>query len=74
MDRGWILYKHDPENSYESNRLVEEFKKENIDIDVINPNDIDIFVNKENKSSILVNGESKLLPRFVIPRTGSGTT
>ena len=74
MSRGWILYKHDPQNSYESNRLVEEFKKESMDIDIINPNDIDIFVNKENKQSILVNGESKPLPKFVIARTGSGTT
>ena len=32
------------------------------------------FVNKENKSSILVNGESSALPKFVFPRTGSGTT
>jgi gamma-F420-2:alpha-L-glutamate ligase len=74
MLKGWILYKHNPENSYESNRLIEEFKKENINIDVINPNDIDIFVNKDNKKSILVNGETLPLPKFVIPRTGSGTT
>ena len=50
MLKGWILYKHNPENSYESTRLVEEFKKENIDVSIINPNDIDIFVNKENKN------------------------
>ena len=74
MHKGWILYKHNPKNSYESKRLVEEFKKEDIDVKIINPNDIDIFVNKENKSSILVNGESVSLPKFVIPRTGSGTT
>ena len=47
MLKGWILYKHNPENSYESNRFVEEFKREDIDVDIINPNDIDIFVNKE---------------------------
>ena len=74
MLKGWILYKHNLENSYESNRLVEEFKKENINVDVINPNDIDIFVNKDNKKSILINGETLPLPKFVIPRTGSGTT
>ena len=33
-----------------------------------------IFVNKENRQSILVNGESLPLPKFVFPRTGSGTT
>ena len=28
MLKGWILYKHDPANSYESTRLVEEFKND----------------------------------------------
>ena len=74
MVSGWILYKHDPDDSYESNRLVEEFKIHNIDVRIINPTEIDIFVNKDNKSSILVNGESLPLPKFVFPRTGSGTT
>ena len=54
--------------------MVEEFKKQDINIQLVDPNTIDIFVNKENKSSILVNGESTSLPKFVFPRTGSGTT
>jgi len=74
MVSGWILYKHDPEDSYESKRLIEEFKIHNVDVRIINPTEIDIFVNKDNKSSILVNGESLPLPKFVFPRTGSGTT
>ena len=74
MVSGWILYKHDPDDSYESKRLVEEFKIHDIDVRIIDPNEIDIFVNKDNKSSILVNGESLPLPKFVFPRTGSGTT
>ena len=74
MVSGWILYKHDPADSYESKRLVEEFKIHNIDVRIINPTEIDIFVNKDNKSSILVNGESLPLPKFIFPRTGSGTT
>ena len=74
MVSGWILYKHDPDGSYESKRLVEEFKIYNVDVRIINPTEIDIFVNKDNKSSILVNGESLPLPKFVFPRTGSGTT
>ena len=28
MRKGWILYKHDPANSYECTRFVEEFQKE----------------------------------------------
>ena len=74
MNKGWILNKPRFHNSYETTRLVEEFKNNNIDVKVIDPNEIDIFVNKENKQSILVNGESLPLPKFVFPRTGSGTT
>tara|TARA_B100000029_G_scaffold188742_1_gene186433 strand:- start:532 stop:1437 length:906 start_codon:yes stop_codon:yes gene_type:complete len=71
---GWILVKDKFWESYETNRLIEEFQKQDIDIQLVDPNTIDIFVNKENKQSILVNGEPSDLPRFVFPRTGSGTT
>jgi gamma-F420-2:alpha-L-glutamate ligase len=74
MNKGWILCKLQFQGSYETNRLVEEFKNHNIDISLIDPNEIDIFVNKENRQSILVNGQSLPLPKFVFPRTGSGTT
>ncbi len=74
MYKGWILNKPRFHNSYETTRLVQEFKKYKIDIKVIDPHEIDIFVNKENKSSILVNGKSLPLPDFIFPRTGSGTT
>ena len=74
MHKGWVLCKPKFQTSYETVRLVEEFENQNIGVEVINPNEIDIFVNKENKSSILVNGESLPLPKFVFPRTGSGTT
>ena len=74
MVSGWLLVKPQFNDSYETNRLVEEFKNYDVNIRVINPIEIDIFVNKDNKSSILVNGESLPLPKFVFPRTGSGTT
>ena len=74
MHKGWILCKPRFQTSYETQRLIEEFKSNNIDIRLIDPHEIDIFVNKENKQSILVNGESLRLPEFVFPRTGSGTT
>ena len=74
MVSGWILCKPQFQDSYETVRLVEEFKTHNIDVSLIDPNEIDIFVNKENKQSILVNGKSLPLPKFVFPRTGSGTT
>ena len=71
---GWILVKDKFWKSYETNRLVEEFKNQDISITLIDPNEIDIFVNKDNRSSVLVNGEYLPLPKFVFPRTGSGTT
>ena len=74
MYKGWILCKPNFQDSYETNRLIEEFKNHDIDVKIINPNEIDIFVNKENRQSVLVNGESLPLPKFVFPRTGSGTT
>ena len=74
MHKGWLLNKPKFQDSYETVRLVEEFKNHNIDVRIIDPNEIDIFVNKENRQSILVNGESLPLPKFVFPRTGSGTT
>ena len=74
MVSGWLLIKPQFHDSYETNRLVEEFKNNDVDVRIINPTEIDIFVNKDNKSSILVNGESLPLPKFVFPRTGSGTT
>ena len=71
---GWMLVKPKFQESYETERLLEEFGNHNIEVKLIDPNEIDIFVNKENKQSILVNGKSLPLPKFVFPRTGSGTT
>ena len=71
---GWMLVKDKFWESYETNRLIEEFQKQDIDIQLVDPNTIDIFVNKDNKKSILVNGEPSDLPQFVFPRTGSGTS
>ena len=71
---GWILAKERFHNAYETKRLIDEFDRSSIEIKLIDPNDIDIFVNKENKQSILVNGKSLPLPKFIFPRTGSGTS
>ena len=71
---GWILYKNEIEESYETQKLVEEFEKQEIKIHVVNPQDVDIFVDRDDRKSILVDGKSRPLPDFVIPRTGSGTT
>ena len=71
---GWILYNRKLEDSYETQRLVEEFEKQEIKVRVVNPQDVDIYVDRDDRKSIRVSGKSRPLPDFVIPRTGSGTT
>ena len=71
---GWILYKNPIEESWETNRLVKEFTKQDIEIRVVNPNDVDIFVDRDDRKSSIVGGKPRALPDFVIQRTGSGTT
>ena len=71
---GWILYKNPIEESWETQKLVEEFEKQDVKIRVVNPNDVDIFVDRDYRKSIIVGGKPRWLPDFVIPRTGSGTT
>ncbi len=71
---GWILYKNDIKESWETNKLIDEFKKQDILVRVVQPDDVDIFVDRDDRKSILVAGKSRPLPDFVIPRTGSGTT
>ena len=71
---GWILYKNKIAESWETQKLVEEFKKQDIKIRVVHPDDVDIFVDRDDRKSILDAGKTRALPDFVIPRTGSGTT
>ena len=71
---GWILYKNPIEESWETQKLVEEFEKQDIKVRVVNPQDVDIYVDRDDRKSIRVGGKARALPDFVIPRTGSGTT
>ena len=71
---GWILYKNKISESYETQKLVDEFEKQGIKVRVVHPDDIDIFVDRDDRKSILVAGRTRQLPDFVMPRTGSGTT
>ena len=68
------MCKEDFQSSYECERLVEEFEKAKINIEVIDPHLIDIFIDRDDRKSVLVEGKSLPLPSFVLPRTGSGTT
>ena len=51
---GWILYKRKIDDSYETQRLVEEFEKQYIKVRVVNPQDVDIYVDRDDRKSILV--------------------
>ena len=44
---GWILYKRKIDDSYETQRLVEEFEKQDIKVRVVNPQDVDIYVDRD---------------------------
>ena len=46
---GWILYKNPIEESWETQKLVEEFEKQDVKIRVVNPNDVDIFVDRDDR-------------------------
>ena len=71
---GWIIHKKSLGENFEVDRLVEEFKKQGVDIRVVNPKEVDIFVDRDDRKSIIVGGVPSKLPDFVLPRTGSGTT
>ena len=71
---GWIIHKQELGENFEVERLVEEFKKQSVDIRVVNPQDVDIFVDRDDRKSIIVSGQQRKLPDFVLPRTGRGTT
>ena len=47
MSKGWILCKPRFQDSYETNRLVEEFKNQGIGVEVIDPSEIDILLIKK---------------------------
>lgn len=75
--KGWILYKASanikPE-AYEINRLIEVAEAEDIKIQVFQPEQFDLTVTREDKQSILIDGKPVILPDFLLPRMGAGTT
>ena len=71
--KGWI-FTTQTEPSYETKRLIECFKNEDIECFFVHPNNVDIFISKENRKSVQVENEYTTIPDFVIPRVGSSTT
>ena len=75
--KGWILYSEaaNPKPEwYEISRLVDVAKKNQIDVDVLKPEQFDLIVTRDDRKSVLVDGKVLPLPDFVLPRMGAGTT
>lgn len=74
----WIICKHDAANlkptSYEVNRLLEESKKYDIEIETFRPEQFDFVVAREGDPGIFIDSEKRELPDFVLPRMGAGTS
>ena len=69
----WYLRK-DYKLDYEASRVIEEAKKEKVDIQVVSPEDFDIIVTREDRTSIRFQQEKIALPKLILSRTGSGTS
>jgi len=68
--KGWLLSTAE-KPSYETKKIVKEFKKAGIECFIVDPRIIDIYVTREDRKSIQVGNEYTILPNFVIPRMGS---
>lgn len=76
--KGWILYKHSelelkPE-TYEINRLLEVAEENNIEMQVLAPEQFELIVTRDDRKSILLDGETVSLPDFLLPRMGAETS
>jgi len=78
MINGWLLYQETTGSAkpdvYSRRRLVEVARLNGIDLQTYKPEQFDLIVDKEEEKKILVDGEKVLLPDFILPRTGAGTT
>lgn len=75
--KGWILYSEaaNPKPEwYEISRMVDVAKENQIDVDVLKPEQFDLIVTRDDRKSVLVDGKVLPLPDFVLPRMGAGTT
>lgn len=76
--RGWILYAEYDEGlakeRHEIERFKEEAEKQNIDLQVVSPEQFDIIVTRDDRRSVVLDGEVVPLPDFLLPRLGASTT
>lgn len=76
--RGWVLYREtqsllSPE-AYEMHRLLDYAARNDIDLQVLKPEQFELIVTRDDRKSVLVDGKTTPLPDFLLPRMGSGTT
>ena len=67
----WILSKKTIDE-YENSRLVEAFKTEKLEVELVHPDNFDLIVNKQ-EVDIWLNAIKVELPKAVLVRTGSGS-
>ncbi len=76
--KGWIIYKDSANNikpeAYEIHRFIETAAQGSIELSVYRPEQFEITVTREDKQSLIIDGEPAVLPDFVLPRMGAGTT
>ena len=74
----WIIYKECEENlkpeSFEIQCFVDVAAEQGIELRVLRPEQFDLIVTREDKKSIFVDGVPDMLPDFVLPRMGAGTS
>lgn len=76
--RGWILHSDaanaiKPEH-YENRRLKEAAATAGIELDLYQPHEFDLTVTRDDRQSLLAHGATIILPDFVLPRMGAGTS
>jgi len=78
MLQGLIIYSKKEDNLTEKDysvlRLLEAAKSKNINLKIVSPNQFELIVTRSDTKSILIDDKPTLLPDFIIPRMGSGTT
>ncbi len=76
--KGWILYSKTRDEISDQDhgvrRLLEAAMAQDIELDVLTPNQFELVVSRDDKESILVDGKPTLPPDFLIPRLGSNST
>ena len=76
--RGWILYHEYDEGlkkeRHEIERFLQEAEKQNIELNIVSPEQFDLIVTRDDRKSVILDGKVEPLPDFLLPRLGASTT